>query len=96
MLISVAPSSSGLDACFQHTHTRELADGDQFVTALWARVAPQLQAAVTAVGVPNVPRVHHAELSGVRRIIDVEVPELRRLSAPALATVGAHSQSARE
>eukprot|EP00303_Exanthemachrysis_gayraliae_P012057 CAMPEP_0206019596 /NCGR_PEP_ID=MMETSP1464-20131121/29392_1 /ASSEMBLY_ACC=CAM_ASM_001124 /TAXON_ID=119497 /ORGANISM="Exanthemachrysis gayraliae, Strain RCC1523" /LENGTH=545 /DNA_ID=CAMNT_0053393499 /DNA_START=1 /DNA_END=1638 /DNA_ORIENTATION=+ len=77
-------TTAGLDSCFQHTHSRELAEGDQFAAALWQRISPQLRTAVATVGISNLPRVSAAELARVRQIAETDVPQLRRMSAPQL------------
>lgn len=75
-------SAAGLDACFRHTHSRALSDGDSYAEATWARIAPQLRRAVDTLGLPSLPRVSAAELARVAHVADTEVPRLRRLSAP--------------
>lgn len=76
---------AGLDTCFAHTHQRAVADGDQFATALWQRAAPSVRAAVTTIGLGNLPRVSSAELARVKKVWDTDVLALRRLSAPGVA-----------
>jgi len=84
-------SQHGLDACFTHTHQRAVADGDQFATALWARAAPTVRAAVNTIGLGNLPHVSAANLARVKKVWTDDVVALRRLSAPGVAGVRSSS-----
>jgi hypothetical protein len=51
---------------------------------LWARVKPRLRRALKAL-TPSIPAVSSSELAAIEHVIRVEVPRLRRQSAPATA-----------
>lgn len=65
-----------------------------FATALWARASPSVLAAVSTLGLSNLPRVTSSELLRVKRVWDADVHALRRLSAPGVAGLGASAGSA--
>lgn len=71
-----------LSASFQRTHQREISDADEFTASVWQRIRGQLQISLNADGLDNFPTVSHAEFDKLRRILDVEIPQLRRLASP--------------
>lgn len=78
-------NGGGLDEVFRRAHYVQLAEQDEFVKQLWDRVRPQLQTAFRTMGIRGAPAVKRSELADLDRIIDVEVPELRKASSKARA-----------
>ncbi|CAM9540380.1 unnamed protein product, partial [Heterosigma akashiwo] len=77
-------SADGLNHMFEMCYASELAEGDEHVAAVWRRVRDGLKVALTAQGGPGgLPRVAARDLDALRRILEEDVPALRRLAAPA-------------
>jgi hypothetical protein len=72
-----------LESVYGRVYVREVADRDQFVLSLWHRVKLQLRSAIETVGVANLPRVSGHDLRKLDAVIDEQVPQLRRMAAPA-------------
>ncbi|KAJ1449255.1 hypothetical protein M885DRAFT_536323 [Pelagophyceae sp. CCMP2097] len=76
-------SPQGLQHLYSQTYARALADGDDESAATWRRVKPHITATLEALGgaacAPQAPR---SAIAALRRILDHDAPELRRLSAP--------------
>lgn len=53
--------------------------------SLWQRVLPQLQVALQTFGLSNLQRVKSSEMARLTRIVEEEVPTLRRSAAELLA-----------
>ena len=76
-------TNEGLDALFRKRYLREIVEGDDFVQAMWSgRVRTQLQAAIGTLGVAQLPRVSSRDIAKLEKILDSEVPALRRKAAP--------------
>ena len=71
-----------LSASFQRTHQREISDADEFTASVWQRIRDQLQVSLKAEGLDNFPNVSQAEFDELRRILDEEIPQLRRSASP--------------
>lgn len=67
---------------FRRLYGRQLAEGDEYVLALWKRVLPSIQVAVHTLGFKALPKLKAAELDAIESIIKKEIPELRRQCAP--------------
>ena len=74
-----ACTDEGLTAAFRRCHVRELAEDDEFVLALWARVRPQLRVALVTAGAKGLPKVSGGDLARLERVRSEDVPRLRRL-----------------
>lgn len=76
-------SPEGLRRVFERLYARQVLEGDAFVTSLWKRTYQSLQMVVdTQGGLARLPRATNAELRELERILDEDVPALRRLAAP--------------
>lgn len=71
-----------LSASFQRTHQREIGDADEFTASVWQRIRDQLQMNLKSEGLDDFPSVSNAELDELRKILDSEIPKLRRLASP--------------
>jgi len=85
-------SPDGLNSTFESCYVRELSEGDEFVSAMWKRVRDGLKVNIAANGVHSFPTVKHAELRGLQKILDEEIPVLRRLAAPTHFTLDSQIQ----
>lgn len=63
-------------------YARELAEGDESITSAWIRVREGLHATLSSLGLDGVGKVKSGERKELRRILDVEIPALRRRAAP--------------
>jgi uncharacterized membrane protein YgcG len=81
-------SPEGLRRAFERLYARPVLEGDEFVTSLWKRTFPSLQMVVETEagmgggGLGGLPKVSKAELQEMQRILQEEIPSLRRLAAP--------------
>lgn len=76
-------SPEGLRRVFERLYARQVLEGDAFVTSLWKRTYQALQMVVdTQGGLARLPRATNAELRELERILEEDVPALRRLAAP--------------
>lgn len=90
-------SEAGLDAIFESLHAVELRERDEFVHALWRRVRPQLQDAISTVELHALERLSAAELGALDDILAQRIPELRRMTSaqPAHAAASVAAAAAR-
>ena len=76
-------SREGLDNLFRETHMLNLAEGDEFLEALWdRRVRTEVLKAVKTLGPAGIPSLSSSELGEIDEIIVEEVPGLRKMSNP--------------
>ena len=71
-----------LSASFQRTHAREISEADEFTASVWQRIRENLQLSLKSEGLSNYPTVGNGDLEGLRRILDEEIPKLRRMGSP--------------
>ena len=72
-------SDEHLHSVFQRIYSRRIAERDEFVSSLWVRVREHLKLGLRDVDViQNLRRVPAADLTVIDRILDVDVPNLRR------------------
>jgi hypothetical protein len=75
-------TDSGLDSFFEQQYMRQIAEGDEFTSAMWRRVRPHLRVALTTLGFSDLPSLKSRDIREMEAIVDDEVPRLRRLAAP--------------
>ncbi|CAM9157010.1 unnamed protein product [Sphacelaria rigidula] len=75
-------SIEGLNNCFSRGYTRELAEGDESIAASWSRVRDGLHLTLSSLGLDGVGKVKASERKELKRILEVEIPALRRQAAP--------------
>jgi len=75
-------SADGLNTVFELHYSSSIAEGDAFVASVWQRVRDRLQFTLKAQGLGNVTAVSAQELESLQKLLDVEIPNLRRLAAP--------------
>jgi hypothetical protein len=71
-----------LTAAFQRTHTRQVNEGDEYTAALWQRVRDPLGRILRQEGLDAMAKVTDRDLESLQRIIDVDLPPLRRQASP--------------
>ncbi len=76
-------SDDTLNATFRKVYGRQLANKDEGVSACWVRVHEHLILSLTSTELRNFDKISSADLSMIENIIEVEIPNLRRMAAPA-------------
>lgn len=71
-----------VNATFKRLYSRRLAEKDEFTTTLWRRVQDHLVVGLTAAELSQMSKVNSAEMQRLEKIMDVDIPNLRRKSAP--------------
>lgn len=72
-----------LSAAFQREFSREvLNDADEYVASVWQRIKGPLQLSLEARGLQQIPQVSTSELNHLKKILEEEIPELRRVASP--------------
>lgn len=71
-----------LNDTFRRLYARQLTEGDEFVIFLWSQVKHHLQLGVTGTEISHMSRVKAADFKILNHIIEVDVPNLRRQTAP--------------
>jgi len=71
-----------LSASFQRTHPQEVNDADEYYASVWQRISNPLRMSLTRTGLADFPSVSKGELNELQRILDEEIPKLRRMASP--------------
>jgi len=71
-----------LSASFQPTHPQEVSDADEYYASVWQRTRDPLRLILWRTGLADFPAVTKGELGELQRILDEEIPKLRRLASP--------------
>ena len=77
-------SYEGLEEIFTRTHSRQLAEGDEYVVATWQRVRETARGAIAQIGLGALERISSADVDLMRRILEQDIPDLRRKSGPTI------------
>ncbi len=72
----------GLVDTFTRTHARQISEGDEFTASLWARIREPLRINLKAQGIENLPSIGSGEIGDLERILEHEIPKLRRTASP--------------
>lgn len=72
-----------LSASFQRTHPQEVSEADEFYASVWARIRDPLRLSLQRTGLGDFPALKKGDLADLQRILDEEIPRLRRLASPA-------------
>jgi hypothetical protein len=76
------------ETSFRRLYGRELADNDEYVTSLWIRVKEHLKVGIHAEDVVTLAgtssSTEKADKAKLDRLLDVEIPELRREASPSI------------
>jgi len=71
-----------LSASFQRTHPQEVSEADEYYASVWARIRDPLRLSLWRTGLADFPAVKKGEMEELQRILDEEIPRLRRLASP--------------
>ena len=71
-----------LSAAFQRAHAREVSEGDEYTAALWQRIREPLGRVLRQDGLDALAKVSDADLQGLRKIMNEDLPTLRRQASP--------------
>eukprot|EP00903_Cladosiphon_okamuranus_P016662 g15365.t1 len=75
-------SIEGLDHYFNRRYTREVAEGDESISASWKRIRHGLHMTLKSTGIDGCARVKASEQRELQNVLDSEIPSLRRKAAP--------------
>ncbi|CAB1117285.1 unnamed protein product [Ectocarpus sp. CCAP 1310/34] len=75
-------SVEGLNHYFGKIYTREVSEGDESITASWRRIRHGLHLTLASLGIDGVSRVKASEQRELQKILDTDIPSLRRQAAP--------------
>lgn len=68
---------------FKRLYARRIAERDESTTSLWARVHDHLILGLTAADLKAMDKVRNSDLKDLEKILDFDIPNLRRKAAPA-------------
>ena len=75
-------SAEDLSACFQRCYSREVSDADEFTASVWQRIQEPLRLCLHQHGLSNLPSATSGEVASLVKIVEKDIPELRRLASP--------------
>ena len=75
-------SDNALVSAFQKLYARRIAEKDEFTNALWIRVHDHIKLTLNSNELANLNKVTVNNINEVERILEIEIPNLRRKSAP--------------
>ena len=81
-LLNALVGAERIEATFRKLYARKIADKDEYILSLWARVREHLRIGLSAAELRSMDRPSSGEIAMLERILDVDVPALRRKSAP--------------
>jgi len=74
--------SERVEATFRKLYARRIADKDEYLTSLWTRVRDHLRIGLSAGELAAMDRPSSTEIALFERILEVDIPQLRRIAAP--------------
>lgn len=77
-------SEQGLENIYRRLYARQIGESNGFVASLWRRVYQHIRIGVPAEEVSSISRLSKSERASVDRIINENIPRLRRQIAPSL------------
>lgn len=75
-------SAEELSASYQRTHPQEVNDADEYYASVWQRIRDPLRLNLSRTGLSDFSSVKKGELSELQKILDEDIPKLRRLASP--------------
>ncbi|KAG5187000.1 hypothetical protein JKP88DRAFT_207240 [Tribonema minus] len=75
-------SVEGLNMRFSKCYATELAEGDEMINSVWKRIRESLKLTLGTSGLNAIPSVKANDLKQLQRILDQDIPSLRRSAAP--------------
>jgi len=76
-------SDSAMIAAYKELYSRRIAEKDEFLASLWAREHDHLIVGLSSAELRAIDRIKPAETKQLERILEIEIPNLRRKAAPA-------------
>lgn len=76
-------TESAMNTAFKKLYARRLAEKDEFTISLWHRVQDHLTLTLSSEDLAGLEKVSPAHLAELERMLEVEIPNLRRKAAPA-------------
>lgn len=76
-------TESAMNAAFQKIYSRRIVEKDESIISMWRRVQDHLTLTLSSEDVAGLDKVTAAHTSELDRILEVEIPNLRRKAAPA-------------
>jgi hypothetical protein len=76
-------TESAMNAAFQKLYARRIAEKDEFTISLWHRVQDHLTLTLSSEDLAGLEKVTTAHVAELDRVLEVEIPNLRRKAAPA-------------
>jgi hypothetical protein len=73
-----------VERAFRQLYSRQVVARDEYVTALWSRVHDHLRTGLSFEDIQQLERLRRADRAALQRIVDVDLPALRRGNAPAM------------
>lgn len=67
---------------FQQTYSREVTEANEFTASVWQRVREPLRLSMLGMGMNQIPAVSNNELTQLEKIVEEEIPKLRRIASP--------------
>jgi len=71
-----------LSASYQRTHPQEVNEADEYYASVWQRIRDPLRLSLWRTGLADFPAVKKGELQELQKILDEDIPKLRRLGSP--------------
>jgi GTPase Era involved in 16S rRNA processing len=76
-------TENAMNAAFQKLYARRIAEKDEFTISLWHRVQDHLTLTLSSEDLAGLEKVTAAHVAELDRVLEVEIPNLRRKAAPA-------------
>lgn len=68
---------------YKQLYARRIAEKDEFTASLWARVHEHLIMGFGVEEIKSMERIKPSELKELEKVLEIEIPNLRRKAAPA-------------
>ena len=75
-------TAESFEAIFKRLYARKISERDEDTLALWSRISEILRHSVTPEDLLSLSKMSQGELNQLEKIIDVEIPNLRRAVGP--------------
>lgn len=82
-LVSSIVSDESMSSSFRRVFARQLANKDEGISATWSRVHEHLIVAMHSEEFKHLDKISSSDMKKIENIIEIEIPNLRRLAAPA-------------
>ena len=76
-------SDTAMLAAYKHLYARRIAERDEFTASLWTRVHAHLIVGLGVEELKSLERIKATEIKELDKILEIEIPNLRRKAAPA-------------